>query len=41
MNIFIKEIFAGSATSNGAIWDEFSSQNQRQSTKQALYSMPN
>ena len=32
MHILIKEIGAGTAPSNRAIWDEFSEQHQQQST---------
>ena len=32
---------AGTASSNGAIWDEFSEQKKHQSTKKASYSMHN
>ena len=41
MRIFIKEIGAETAPSNGTIRDEFSEQHQHQGTKKATYSMPN
>ena len=33
MNIFINEIGAGTASSNGGIWDEYSEQYQHKSIK--------
>ena len=39
--IIIKRIGAEFVSSNGVIWEEFSKQHQHQSTKKALYSMPN